>query len=111
MRKAALFSALSAKVRDGEVKFVSGLSDITPKTKEMASLIKNLSLEGQKKKILLVLSEDKDNIVRAARNFAGLTYTSAKRLNTYEVLHTKTLLFMKESVGVLQSHFLENNKA
>ncbi|MBI4097194.1 MAG: 50S ribosomal protein L4 [Candidatus Levybacteria bacterium] len=111
MRKAALFSALSAKVRDNDIKFVSGLADIAPKTKEMASLIKNLSLEGKKKKILLVISEDKDNITRAVRNLAGLSYTSAKRLNTYEVLHTKMVLFMKESVDVLQSHFLSGKDA
>ncbi|MBI4084527.1 MAG: 50S ribosomal protein L4 [Candidatus Levybacteria bacterium] len=111
MKKAALFSALSAKIRDKDIKFVSGLADIAPKTKEMASLIKNLALNGKSKKILLVTSEDKDNIQRAARNLAGVSYTSAKRLNTYEVLHVKTMLVMKESVAVLQSHFLTGQGA
>lgn len=111
MRKAALFSALSAKVHDNDIKFVSGLAEIAPKTKDMAKLIKNLALDGKNTKILLVIHEDKDNITRAARNLSGVSYASAKRLNTYEVLHTKMILFMKESVDVLQSHFLSGKDA
>src|SRR3989344_1501184 len=35
MKKAALYSELSLKAKDGEIKILSGLSKITPKSKEM----------------------------------------------------------------------------
>lgn len=111
MKKAALFSALSSKLRDGEIKFVSGLSKITPKTRDMASVFKNLVLDGKKRKVLLVANDDLENVARAARNLPGVSYTSSDRLNTYDVLNYKTVLFMKESIESLRSHFLKTKEA
>lgn len=107
MRQVALFSALSAKLKDGEVTFVSGLAALAPKSKEMASVLKQLSLDGKKRKVLLVMHEDLENLSRAARNLSGVHFTRASRLNTYEVLNAKTVMFMKESIAALESHFLK----
>ena len=41
-RKAALFSALSSKLKDGEIKIVTGLEKLEPKTKKMADVLKYL---------------------------------------------------------------------
>lgn len=111
MRKLALFSALTAKLRDGKIKFVSGLTSVSPKTKDMASVMKDLALSEKKRKVLLVTHDDSENVTRAVRNLSGVVFTSAARLNTYEVLNNKVLLMMKESIDTLKTHFLKGEKA
>ncbi|MGH7246030.1 MAG: 50S ribosomal protein L4, partial [Candidatus Levyibacteriota bacterium] len=51
MRRKALFSALSAKVKEGGIRVVSGLSKIEPKTKPVAELLTAIAAE----KVLLVM--------------------------------------------------------
>ncbi len=111
MRKLALFSALTAKLRDGKIKFVCGLTSVSPKTKDMASVMETLALSEKKRKVLLVTHDDSENVTRSVRNLSGVAFTSAARLNTYEVLNNKVLLMMKESVDTLKTHFLKGEKA
>lgn len=99
MKKKALFSALSLKHKNGEIKIVSNLEKIEPKTKAMVEIIKKLSLNGEK--ILLVLPEKKENVQKSARNIEGLEMILADQLNAYEVLRNKKLLFMRESIEFL----------
>lgn len=104
MRKAALISALSLRAKDGEIKVLSGLSKMEPKTKNMANLFKKITEENKNKKILLVTSanpKDLGNVYRAGRNIENVQILSANLLNTYEVLKYKNLLFMKESIEIL----------
>lgn len=104
MRKAALISALSLRAKDGEIKVLSGLSKMEPKTKNMANLFKKITEENKNKKILLVTSaspKDLGNVYKAGRNIENVQILSANLLNTYEVLKYKNLLFMKESIEVL----------
>lgn len=105
MKKAALFSALTLKFKDGEIKVLSGLTKIEPKTKIMDILVKKISEDQNKKqKVLLITSaapKDLENVYRAGRNISNVEILNAKLLNTYEVLKYKNLLFMKESIEVL----------
>ncbi|MCL5435344.1 MAG: 50S ribosomal protein L4, partial [Patescibacteria group bacterium] len=110
MKKASLFSALSAKVKDGEVKILTGLEKIEPKTKLMAQVIKNLSPEDKNKKLLLVISDsikDIENVKKAGRNIKGLSILDAKQINTYEVLDNKGIILMKGALEVLETNFLK----
>ncbi len=107
MKRKALFSALSAKLQDGEVKVLSGLEKITPKTKQFAAVIEKLAFEGNNKKLLLVAPDNFDNAKRASRNLTGITNTSALRLNALEVLSSKYLLFTKEAIIEMETYFLK----
>ena len=98
MRRASLFSALSQKLKEEEIKVVKGLEQISPKTKAMVSIIQNLGLNVKKKKILLVLSQKLDNIKRAAGNIEGMDISIVNQLNTYEVLRNKTILFTRQTI-------------
>lgn len=105
MKKAALYSALSLKAKDGEIKVLSGLSKIEPKSKQMSSLIQKVT--DSKKisaKVLLVTSanpKDLENVYRAGRNIENMEILNARLLNTYQVLKHKNLIFMKESIEAL----------
>jgi large subunit ribosomal protein L4 len=107
MKRKALFSALSAKFNDGEIKILQGLEKLEPKTKKFAEVIKNLELEHKKKKILIITGIEAENLKRAAQNIEGVTITAAQRLNTYDILNHRQLIFMKESIEKLSQHFLK----
>ncbi len=105
MRKAALYSALSLKASAGEIKVLSGLSKIEPKTKIMAEVIEKITDDKKaKSKVLLITSafpKEPENVYRAGRNIGNMEILNAKLLNTYEVLKYKNLIFMKESIEFL----------
>jgi large subunit ribosomal protein L4 len=106
MKRLALFSALSAKLKEGEIKIVSGLEKIEPKTKSMTDVINNLELKDKKMRLLLILPKtgrDFENVVKAARNIKGVNITSSTLLNTYIVLDHTRLLFMKNAVENINS--------
>lgn len=110
MRRAALFSSLTVKNESGDIKILVGLEKVEAKTKKMMDVIKNLALEGKKKKILLITPDSQsafDNIYRAGRNIEGLEVVSAKLLNAYDVLNTKTLIVMKDAIDVMEKTFLK----
>ncbi len=108
MKRAALFSALTAKVQSGEIKILTGLEKIEPKTKLMSDVLKNLSLEGKKKKLLLVTSDPKaENVKKAGRNIKGLNILDANLLNTYQVLDNKGIILMKGAIEAIEKSFLK----
>jgi large subunit ribosomal protein L4 len=110
MRKVALFSALTAKLKDGEIRLISGLEKIEPKTKKMTDVILKLGLNAKKQQLLLVTPKsgaDFINVAKAARNITGVKIISANQLNTYEVLVNNKILFMKNSIDSLRETFLK----
>jgi large subunit ribosomal protein L4 len=107
MKRKALFSALSAKFNDGEIKILQDLEKLEPKTKKFAEVIKNLGLENKKKKVLLITAAETENLKRAAQNIEGVTITAAQRLNTYDILNHRQLIFMKQALEKLSQHFLK----
>lgn len=106
MKRKALFSALSAKLKDKEIKIVSGLEKLDGKTKAMAKVIDSLGLSG--KKLLLVLADAPkraDGVYRAARNIKRLNVVAPNGLNTHEVLNNKEILFMKQAIEVMRAKY------
>jgi large subunit ribosomal protein L4 len=109
MKQLALASALSSKAHDQEVKIVEGLEKLEGKTKKMVGALANLKLktENIKKnpKILLIINDGATSTIRAARNIDRVTITSASRVNVYDVLTTKHVVFTKEAVENLEERF------
>ena len=122
MKKRALFSALTSKLKDKEIIIVSGLEKIEPKTKAITKIISNIKnqisktpirqtqgrhIKNKKIKMTIVLPEIIENVIRAGRNIPNMNLRQAKQLNTYKVLNGGQLIFMKESIGVLKETFLK----
>lgn len=102
MKKVALFSVLSAKLKDGEIKVIAELEKISPKTKSMVEVINNLELNSKKKSILLVLPSKLENLKRAVGNIEGVEMILVNQLNAYKVLQSRILLFMEEAITKLK---------
>lgn len=90
MMLGALRSALSAKLRDGELTVVQAFAFGDHKTKTVAAALKAL---GADRKALLVESGDNRNLELGARNIDGVTLVATRAVTTYDLLgHHRVLL-------------------
>jgi len=103
MRKLALFSALSLKLKEQQLMVVEDFNMNEPKTKKMASILKNLELN--EKKCLFVISDQNENLIKSCRNIPTLDTINAKLINTYTVLKNERLLLTPSGVQILQEVF------
>lgn len=103
MKRSALASALTTQYAQSHIVFVDGLETLEPKTKIMATTLKNIGING---KTLLVLSGKTENVQRSARNIENIDVLQAKDLHTYTVLSHTKLLIMKDAVAELKSTFV-----
>lgn len=105
MRRKALFSALSSKLADGELRILGGVETIEPKTNVFAKALKALGLV-KTTSLLLVMPADLTNVKRATRNVSGVTTTIAGRLNALDVLKSRQILVTKDAVAEMKKVFL-----
>jgi len=94
MRRLANRNALLAKLVDGEVKLIEGLSFDKPATKQFASLVKSLGLN---RSCLLALDDTRGNEGLSARNVDDVTLTQIDRLNAFELLNHRYVLVDRAS--------------
>ncbi len=106
MARRALFMALSSKAKDKQLLILDEIRLENPKTKEMALVMKNLSvLMDKKPNALLILPVVEGKIKRSANNLANLSVIEARNLNPLEVLSHKYLVLVKDSVEALNKTF------
>lgn len=98
MRKAALNSALLAKMIGNDVMVVQGLKAETPKTKLMTTLLKNLKIE---RSCLLALAVGDSNLYLSSRNIPSLSVCVAKDLNAFDIMTRQTLLVTDDAMQAL----------
>jgi large subunit ribosomal protein L4 len=98
MRKNAIRSVLSSKLRGEKVRVVDSLDLPSPKTKEMLRLLETLKLSG---KVLFVDREVGNNLELAARNLKRIGVARASALNVVELLHHDTLVLTRSAAEVL----------
>lgn len=96
MRRLALKSALSAKVRDNEIIVIDEFALSSPKTKEMLKVLENLKVAG--KKSLLVTCCKDENVVRSANNIEGVQASFVGQINVYEILNHDFFVVTKSAI-------------
>jgi large subunit ribosomal protein L4 len=86
----ALRSALSAKLRDGELRVVSEFTLADHKSKGMRAV---LNVLGAPKTVLVIDHGENRNLALGARNLAGVKLVSTKEVEVYDLLaHSGVLL-------------------
>ncbi len=98
MRRAALLSALSSKLADGNLIVIDELDFEAPKTKEMARILANISATNS----LVVLGEDALNTALSLRNIAGCEAVPFDGMNTYNVLYHDKLVITKAALALIE---------
>jgi large subunit ribosomal protein L4 len=90
MQLGALKSALSAKLRDGELRVVREFTIGEAKTKVMRQALDTLEA---KRTVLLVENADNRNLQLSSRNLEGVKLVSSGEVNVYDLLgHEQVLL-------------------
>jgi large subunit ribosomal protein L4 len=90
MQLGALRSALSAKLRDGELRVVREFPMAEPKTKIMRQALDTLEV---KRTVLLVDNAENKNLELSSRNLEGVKLVSSREVNVYDLLgHQQVLL-------------------
>jgi large subunit ribosomal protein L4 len=94
--RAALRSALSAKLASGEVLIVSDLAIAQPKTRLLAKILDQLGMTGT---TLIVMGEGRTDLERAAGNLSGVTLLAPHQLNVYDVLRCQVLIIPERELA------------
>src|SRR2546423_1089229 len=107
MRRGALRSALSERLREGNLVVVEEFILSEAKTKEFITAIAALGLEG---KTLIVDTIDNDNLLLASRNVKSAKVVGSSGLNIYDVLYHEKIV-MSRSAAEQVEHQLDPKKA
>jgi large subunit ribosomal protein L4 len=102
VKRLALKSALTSKVRDGEFIVVDALTFAEPKTQEMVKVLQNLKA-GEK--VLLVTAGVEPNVIKSARNIPGVKTIPANQLNVYDILYYHNLLVTQDALTRVEEVF------
>jgi large subunit ribosomal protein L4 len=95
MRQLALRCVLSGKANDKELVVIDELVFEKPVTKEMAGI---LSVLGMDSTALVVTAEADENVVKSARNIAGISIMPVDLMNVVDILSRKKLLMTVDAV-------------
>jgi large subunit ribosomal protein L4 len=99
MKRGALKSALSERLREGNVIVIEDFNLDNHKTKTFIAIAE---LFGWGEKILIVETEPKTNLVLSSRNVPGIKIASGVNVNIYDVLYNEKIVFTKDAINALQ---------
>lgn len=96
VKKLARKSAFSHKAKAEQIVVVEDFNFDTPKTKDFNAVIKSLNLSG--KKILLLTSENLENVYKSGRNIPKVNILEATNASIYDIVNNQILLLQKGAV-------------
>jgi large subunit ribosomal protein L4 len=94
----ALRSALSAKLRDGELAIIQAFSMADHKTRNVAATLKTLEV---KTTVLLVDNGENVNLTRGSQNLQGVKLVTSREVNVYDLLGHKRVLMSEAAARKL----------
>ena len=101
MKRKALLMVLSQKLKDKEIVILDELKLDKIKTKDMLEVLKKLKLNN----ILIALPGLDKNIILSAKNVPQVRVMQARELNCLDILNSKYLLLIKESIKIIKDTF------
>ena len=90
---------MSQKVRDDEIIVINEIKAENGKTKEIATVLKNLKME---KRVLLVVGERDELVIRACRNIENVTLINASLINVYDVVANANCIMTKDAIKKIE---------
>jgi len=95
MKVAALKSVLSDKLKNKEIIIVDNLLLEENKTNKLVEILKNLQAF---KKPLIIIEEEDNGIVQAARNIKGTQILPVSKINTYDLINHEKIIITKKAL-------------
>lgn len=99
MKRGALKSALSERLREGALVVVEGFGIDDHKTKTFVAIAENF---GWDNKTLIVETTPEKNLILSSRNVPGVTVASNANVNIYDVLYHDKIVFTKDAISALE---------
>ncbi len=108
MRRGALRSALSERLREGNLIVIDEFNFDNPRTKTFLGTMTELGFGDKKKQIktLIVDSLDNSNLILASRNVQKIKVTNGYGLNIYDIIYHEKLLISKSALAEI-NHLLD----
>ncbi len=97
--KKSKFIAMSEKFKEKKIIVLDKLAFKKPKTKKAYEILEKFKLIG--KKVLVILENTSGDEAKSFRNIENVLVTSARSLNTYNILISDYLVFTKSSLAEL----------
>lgn len=99
VRRLALLSALSTKVREESMIILEGLAFDAPKTKDFIKVLSDLSVD---KKALIVTADLDETVALSARNVPGISVVTATGINVLDLIGHDKLIMTKAAVQKIE---------
>jgi large subunit ribosomal protein L4 len=100
IKKAALISAINAKLNEGNIMVLDEVKFKSHKTKEISGMLKSLKIHSEKTMILSSKSEI--NLLRGANNIPNLKVVRIDDVNAYDVLVHRRIIIEKDGIKKLE---------
>ncbi len=95
-RKIALHSIITLKAKAWEILGLKDFALSAPKTKEAQDVLKNIGIST--KKVLFVVSQKDENLLKSFRNLPKVKYLYADYLNPADLMSYHTILFLESAL-------------
>ena len=102
VKRLAMKSALSSKVKDGQMVVIDSIVTEEYKTKTIVNMLKAV---GADKKALIVLPEVDKKVIGSAANIPGVKTTQVNTLNVYDILGADMFIVAKGAVAQIEEVF------
>ncbi|PAV27901.1 50S ribosomal protein L4 [Virgibacillus profundi] len=94
VRRLAIKSALSSKVKEENLVVLDSIALDIPKTKEVVAMLNALNVDS---KALIVTAEKNETIVRSANNLQSVKVLAVDELNVLDLLSHDKLIILKDA--------------
>ena len=114
VRDLAVRKAFTARVKDGQVVILDGLSLDKPATAQLAKTLNALGIDTKKpasaryKSAVLITAEADNNVALSARNIERVRSTTSDSLTTYEILWPDVLVFTRDGYEKFEQRLNSN---
>ena len=103
MRDIAFSSAVSQKIRQGEVFILDEINFADAKTKAAAEFLKTFGLN---KRTIIVTNGKSENAIKATNNIQKVSVVDASLLNVAEVVENTYVVFTKDAIKKLEEAYV-----
>jgi len=107
VRRAALASALSLRMKEQKLVVLDKLPFDAPKTKRLAGILKALGLA----KAVVVDGKENVQLTKSARNLPHSKYLAPEGLNVYDILDHEGLIMTADAVRVIEARVQAGSNA
>src|SRR5699024_6543018 len=94
VRKLALKSALSSKVKSEEIIVLNDLQFEAPKTKDVVSVLSALNVN---EKVLIITADKNENVIRSANNLQTVKVITVNEINVLDLVAYDKVIFTKDA--------------